>query len=245
MRMMKRLLIVEDDMYFRKYLKKIVELNYKEIEVLEVSNAKYALDLLEDENVDIIITDISMPQMTGVELIEILREKEYSVVIAVVSSYDNFEFVKRSLKAGAVDYLLKHECNVEDITELIGNCIQKIEQHIIVGTKIEFSDLTNTIISYVDENILEVITLHDMANKLGYSENHISKKFKADTGYRIKEYVNMCKIDYAKNLLKEGKYKVCEIAEKLNYTSDAYFCAVFKSVTGVTIKEFILNPNYS
>ena len=73
------------------------------------SNGLEAVPLIEKHHPDIIITDLKMPEMDGLELIRFLKEKEYPGEILVLSNYEDFDSVRSALLLGAADYLLKNQ----------------------------------------------------------------------------------------------------------------------------------------
>lgn len=118
-----KLMIVDDNKMFRYAFKQI--LNWKEqgIElILEAMNGLHALELLEDQVVDIVVTDMSMPEMDGVELIKAIKKKYPNIKILALSNFDDFTFVKEALKLGAKDYILKHEMTSSSLLEAIEEC---------------------------------------------------------------------------------------------------------------------------
>lgn len=111
-----RILIVDDDTMVRIGLKTVI--NWEEngfLLVGEAQDGQQALELAERYQPDIIITDIKMPRMDGLVLIEQLREQKNPADILVLSSYDEFELVKKALKLGAKDYILKLNLEPEEL----------------------------------------------------------------------------------------------------------------------------------
>lgn len=124
--MKKRVLVVEDDKFFRLAIKKYVNWQSHGFEVIgEAVHGIAALDFMETQTVDIVITDMSMPIMNGVELTQNIKLKYPDTMAIALSAYDDFEFVKESLKAGASDYILKQDIEKEDIAAVIGNAWKK------------------------------------------------------------------------------------------------------------------------
>ena len=121
------IMIVEDNKMFRFALKTMIDWENSEfVMASEAINGKHALELLNTVPVDIIITDISMPEMNGIELIKQVRVRYPKIKIIVLSHYDDFEFVKDALKFGAEDYLLKHDIESEDIMKMLASLKNKI-----------------------------------------------------------------------------------------------------------------------
>lgn len=125
-----RILIVDDDTMVRIGLKTVI--NWEDngfVLVGEAQDGREALALAKELDPDIIITDIKMPGLDGIELIRQLRAQNIQVEILVLSSYDEFDLVKQALKLGARDYLLK--LNLEP-TELI-RCLRAIASEAVLA----------------------------------------------------------------------------------------------------------------
>ncbi|MFH5183472.1 response regulator [Paenibacillus sp. TAB 01] len=95
--------------------------------VAEAENGKVAMDLALQLKPDIIITDIKMPLLNGVELISALREQLKETKFIVLSSYGDFDYVKEAMRIGAEDYILKLEMEPEPFAELLNKVKGKIE----------------------------------------------------------------------------------------------------------------------
>ncbi len=111
-----RILIADDDTMVRIGLKTVI--NWEEngfVLVGEAANGLEAMQLVQEKQPDIVITDIKMPGMDGIELIRQLRKQSAPPEILVLSSYDEFELVKQALKLGARDYLLKLNLDPEEL----------------------------------------------------------------------------------------------------------------------------------
>ena len=119
---MTRVMIVEDDYIVRLYLKNNIKWEDEGFEVVaEASNGKEALEKLHESAVDIILTDISMPEMDGITLIKRLRELYPEIKVVVLSCHNDFFYVKDAMKLGAYDYLLKHAIEPKNLLDVIKN----------------------------------------------------------------------------------------------------------------------------
>ena len=104
----RKILIVEDEVLVRCGLRSMVNWEKLGLDVIgDASNGKEALEIYEKEKPDIVMTDIKMPVMDGLELIRTLKEKNYPGEILVLSNYEDFDSVRSALLLGAADYLLK------------------------------------------------------------------------------------------------------------------------------------------
>lgn len=105
-----RVMIVEDDVLFRQNIEGMLDWNALGFTLCaSCIHGADALNRMEESAPDLVLTDISMPQMNGIELIRAIRQSYPLVRILVLSSYDDFDFVKEAMKLGADDYILKHE----------------------------------------------------------------------------------------------------------------------------------------
>ena len=118
---------MDDDPIVLVELKKMIDWDTLNCELIaEAGSGRAAVALLKECKPDIIFTDISMPQMSGVELINYINELDEGIKVVALSAYEDFDYVRGSLKSGAKDYLLKHQMTKESINELIKSMLQEI-----------------------------------------------------------------------------------------------------------------------
>ena len=126
---MYKLLIVEDDVAYRYAVRSLLGRAGDRYEFLpDAINGKHALEIMQKERPDVIITDISMPEMNGVELIKRVKASRPEIKILALSAYDDFAFVKEALKSGAEDYLLKYELEESDLGGMLDALCTKIDK---------------------------------------------------------------------------------------------------------------------
>lgn len=117
---MKKLLIVDDDALIRATLHTIVDWNELGYEVAgDAQNGEQALQILKKEQIDLVFTDMKMPVMDGIGLMQQINQMEKKPQIVALSGYDDFSLVRSAFKLGAFDYVLKEDICEKGITELI------------------------------------------------------------------------------------------------------------------------------
>lgn len=104
---MKRILIADDEKIERKGVISLIERENLEVEILEAKNGKEAYQLIKEKEPDILFTDIKMPFMSGIELVNKVRELSDKTAIVLFSGYSDFEYAREAIKNGALDYILK------------------------------------------------------------------------------------------------------------------------------------------
>jgi two-component system response regulator YesN len=126
---MYRVAIVDDEPVIRFGIKASVDWGRENVGLIgDFANGEEAWRSLESEPVDILITDIKMPVMDGLELTRRTLERHPRTKVIFVSSYNDFEYVRQGLKLGVVDYLLKPTLEPEGLLELVRKCLGQIEE---------------------------------------------------------------------------------------------------------------------
>ncbi len=126
---MLNVIIVDDDRLIREDLVHIIDWNLWGLRLVgQANNGLQAMEILKREEVDIVITDISMPKMDGITLIKKTMDMAKRPKILVISNYDDFELVKEALKNGAVDYILKYSIKKENIMAQLNQIKELIRQ---------------------------------------------------------------------------------------------------------------------
>ncbi|WP_158299318.1 response regulator transcription factor [Paenibacillus antri] len=124
-----KLMLVDDDPTVLVELKKMIEWDALGCTLAaEATNGKSAMELLQENKPDIVFTDMSMPNISGVEFINYIHELNAEIKVVALSAYEDFDYVRGSLKNGAKDYLLKHRITKENINDLIRSMIREIHE---------------------------------------------------------------------------------------------------------------------
>ena len=104
----------------------------------------------------------------------------------------------------------------------------------------KYTPILREIKEYVDLNFRDsTLTLKKLVAKFNITAGYISRLFKNELGVSFSDYIEQKRLDLALTMLKENHYKVYEIAEKVGYSSQHYFCTVFKKVMGCTPSDYM------
>ena len=113
---MRKALLADDDFLVRSYLKMLSSWEKAGFEIAaDVRDGEEALEILEQQELELVVTDIAMPLMDGIELIREIRKKYPDIYVIVLSCHDEFEYVKKAMKEGADEYVLKSTLNEESL----------------------------------------------------------------------------------------------------------------------------------
>ena len=125
----RKILIVEDEVLVRCGLRSMVNWEKLGLDVIgDASNGKEALEIYEKEKPDIVMTDIKMPVMDGLELIEKIREQDQSTRIVLLTCYEEFSYLMRAMKLGVSDYILKLKMKPDEIEKAMEKVCKELEQ---------------------------------------------------------------------------------------------------------------------
>lgn len=248
---MYNVVICEDEDIIRKGL--IFSFDFKSLNlnvVADFDNPLSCLEYLKDNKVDIIITDIKMPLMSGLDMIgKIENKKQYEFII--LSGYSDFECAKEAISYDVTEYLIKpldHKLlevalnkaisNLKD-KQLLNNAKYQVKDLSKVYKDIDSSDeLLQSIISFIKENYMNKIKLDDVAKELNYSVSSIKNKLK-ENDITFNTTLNSFRIYKAINLMSLTDYPLYKIAEMVGFNDYKYFCSKFKNYTGYSVTELI------
>ena len=166
------IMIVEDEELVRQGLTSLVNYEQFGMKVIDqAENGRIAWEKFQEQQADLLLTDINMPQMNGLDLAQLVREKAPSCHIIFLTGYDDFEFARKAIRLGADDYLLK-PFSKADIEEMLGKIKNKLDEErkkAQVETLVDqghSTELEEAIHSRLADSQL---TLKDLASQLGFS----------------------------------------------------------------------------
>lgn len=244
------ILLVDDNYDFLKFLSESLSKHYR---VLKAMNGRQALNVLEQEDADLVVSDIMMPEMDGLELCTAIKNDiRYShIPIILLTAKASEEHQLEGLSVGADDYIAKPfnmkvlKLRIDKIIEMnlarreIFNREIKIEPSRITITPLD-QQLVEKAIRIVEENINETeFSVEELAAHLNLSRSYFYKKMMKITGKKPIEFIRTIRMKRAQQLLAESQMQVSEIAYTLGYNSPKVFSKHFKEEFGISPSEFI------
>ncbi|WMN06926.1 two-component regulator propeller domain-containing protein [Marivirga arenosa] len=231
-------LIVEDNNELRNYLQNELKTTYK---VIVAENGKKGYDLAVSKLPDIIITDVIMPKMNGLELCKNVKAniKISHIPILMLSAKAMVSHKVEGLDAGADIYLSKpFDMNIllSSLAQLIKSR-QLIFNNLYTGVIKEGTQNTTSVDLKFIQKILLVINdniskpelnVDFLASKIFLSRSQLYRKIKALTGVSVNEFIRNVRLERAKHLINSGDDNINEICYKVGFTSPSYFTKCFK-----------------
>lgn len=230
----------------------IHQMEFLGCEIKGVNDPYDALVLCDVFKPDLIVTDVNMPGMDGLELMSKIRMNNHDCKFVVLSGYDDFEYVRQSMRCQALDYLLKPVIREElfgilskvahDIGEESDDHISALSEHKIREWKIDTekcSSKLKKLLAYIDSNYNKDMSLKHMSDISNLHANYICTLFKKELHLSFLDYVNSIRLKKSMNYL-ESKHKMTinDIAQILGYQTERQFFRMFKNMTGITPGQY-------
>lgn len=249
-----RILIIEDNEEFLDYLDKALSKTYT---ILTANNGVQGIEILHDEIVDIIITDLMMPEMDGLEFCKKIK-KDISlshIPIILLTAKTDIHSKISGLESGADVYVEKPvtiDFLIAQISSLLNNRYKLRELfsmkpftpiNSISGTKsdedwlIRLNDIINKNISNTEFSVDEMASLINMSRSLLYN------KLKTISGLTPNDFIKLIRLKKAAEMIASNQYRINEVCYSVGFNSPSYFAKCFQKQFGVLPKDFIEDNN--
>ncbi|WP_219838093.1 response regulator [Paenibacillus sp. R14(2021)] len=239
------ILIVDDEPRSREGMKKMLAAwAAGQYELLTADNGAGALRILGETTVDLMITDIRMPEINGLNLVTRMKETpmQRQPAVILISGHAEFEYAQQAIQLSVVNYLLKpvsKEKLIAAVEEALKSgeergrieLLQKMADPRLMDVtdgEAAFSDPVRQAIVYVETHFGAAVSLKEVAEHVHLNGSYFSALFKEQSGMTFSEYVARRKLQKAKELLLKTKLPIAEIAERIGYQTAKYFNKVFK-----------------
>lgn len=223
--------------------------------VLKAPNGRAALEILEQESVDVIVSDVMMPEMNGLELCsKVKSEIDYShIPVILLTAKTTLESKVEGLECGADVYIEKpfsikqlHK-QIENLlrlrqsfhklmASLSGNANQASAELAMTQRDCEFVAKIQEVI--VDQLADENFSIDTLAEQMNMSRSNFYRKIKALSGMSPNDYLKALRMNKAAELI-QGGTRISEVAAQVGFTSSSYFAKCFKAQYGVLPKEYV------
>ena len=239
-----KIMIVDDEPKIRRGMKTLLE-EQDGFEVIGIyDNAMSSLSDMAEKQPNVLITDIKMPEYSGLDLIEKIREKDKNLYIIILSGYGSFKYAQRAIRSGVYRYLTK-PTNPRELISVLREIELKIEGVNRTVSKSEENEsvevgnlLIRKALDYIELHYAEKIGLKTLSDALYISPNYFSDLFRRHMKVKFSDFLIEYRLKKACILLKKPEYKVSEISEMGGFRDSTYFSTVFKKTYNLTPLEY-------
>ncbi|MDY3917949.1 MAG: response regulator [Candidatus Limivivens sp.] len=238
------LIIVDDETKIREGIANLFPWKQNGFEITGLfPNGQLALDYLKDHPTDVVLTDIRMPVMNGLELSSHLARDYPEIIYVFLTGFQDFQYMRTAILNHASDYLLK-PIKYEELYACFENIRQQLDQKYHVqpaaqpeGGSAYYGKIISKVCDYLKENY-RTATLEEASSQVNLSPNYLSKIFKEKSGVGFAEYLNGIRMRKAAELLLDISYKHYEIADQIGYDNPKNFSRAFKQYYQMSPREF-------
>lgn len=239
-------LIVDDESYMIEYIKTLVDWDsYGFDRVLTAAGGSLARDLLNQFQPELLVTDIRMPKISGLDLSELIDEKGYPTKVIIISGYSDFEYAKQAMRYGVSEYLVKPVLK-DDFAETLERLLEKYftadAEAVPEKTEVlqDKKDVVEYVKKYICENVDRDLSLEALGAVVHLHPSYLSKIFKEVSDVNLSGYVTDVKMQKAAELLVQSDQKVQDVMQYLGYQKSQHFSKLFKERYGMTPNRYRL-----
>ncbi len=239
--------VAEDEMLIQQNIIKKIEASDTGFTVVgKAQTGIQALELINEYNPYLLVTDIRMPVMSGLELIEAARETHPDLDTIVVSGYSDFEYARQAIHLQVREYLLK-PVDPDKLKEALlslanSYSLKRNELKTVFSSDIssrspkEIADLMK---DYLIKEYNTDVNLNLIAENLNYSPSYLTKLFLQYHNMPPTRYLITLRLQKAKELMdRQPDLSISAIGEAVGYPDPGYFSRIFKKYEGVSPQKF-------
>ena len=197
------------------------------------TNSLTALEEIQTKRPDAVISDLKMPELSGIELLERLSVDVFRPLFVIISGYNDHKDVRKLFMTHGFDYLVKPVAD-RDLVDLLNRLADKIDYKVPIIEKQTSSQKLDEILHYMKEYSHMNHTLDTISKRFSISSNTICSLFQRHLQTTFSTRLNALRMEHAKNLLRETSKQIKEIAINCGYSDYFYFCRVFQKANGMS-----------
>ena len=238
-----QVLLADDEYYLRQSLLRCFEeLGSDDFHVIaEAENGEDALSIMQKTDVELVITDIRMPVMDGLELTRKIQVQYPKVLSVILTGYPDFEYAQKALRYGAFDYLLK-PVTTEALEDLLSRARTQLAQWYELPEEETAArsgeESVKLAMHYLQEHYMDTIDIGQLADQLGFNSAYLTRLFSKYAGVTPLKYLTNIRIKEARRLLADTSLPISEIGERVGYPDQFHFSKTFRKAAGVNPSAF-------
>jgi len=254
---MYKFLVVDDEEIVRRGFRKKIAWEEAGFEYLEpCKNGREAIERIALEHPDVVMTDICMPLVDGLEVANFIADQYPEIMVFILSGYEEFEYARSALRSRVVEYLLK-PITSQELSGLVAKLKTRLDQNTnrfneLAKSSVQsrnqalenFSTKSSPTMAmvkaaeareYIESHYAQKeLSIDEICRDLFISPSYLSRLLKRHLGKTFVDVLTEYRIEKAKNLLTSSNLKTYAVAEAVGINDPHYFSTIFKKVTGVT-----------
>lgn len=232
--------IAEDETKILNGLCKLYPWNSLGFEIkMKAANGQEMLNYLNNNHLDVILSDISMPVLNGIELAREIQQKNLDTIVIFLSGYADFQYARQAIRYNVYEYILK-PVKSQELINVFTQVRDKLDiyyKDCTVEKKNYYTALIEKINHYTLSNLADA-NLKNAADYIGISASYLSSIYKQYAEKNYSEFILEEKMKRACKLLNDGILKTYQIADQLGYDDPKNFTRAFKNYYGFSPREY-------
>ena len=249
---MKSIIIADDEVIERQLLRKQLLRGFGDkCDIRMAANGREVLELHKERAAKVLVLDIEMPGVTGLEAAEEIRKEDKSCSIIFLTAFDDFSYAKRAINIRAIEYLLK-PCDEGELINAVEEAFRAEEYNKqMLTSSSSGGDLKgpairddaddkdiNKALRIVEEEYMEELSVSRMASALGYTEPYFCRIFKQYYGKSFISFLTEYRIKKAASMLETDDISISRVGSLVGYADANYFTKVFKRSMNLSPSEY-------
>ncbi len=225
------ILVVDDEPAILDLHARLVRLHLPECRVLKAYNGREALAIMEQERLDLVLLDLMMPEMSGVEVLEKMREREMTrdVPVIVLTGQVFTAQDMAQLRQGVTAVMGKGLFSAAEVLAQVETALARNNR---LGS--EAQRVVRQAMAYIHEHYTEPVTREELARHLLVNERYLTRCFHHETGVTPMTYLKRFRVKQAKALLAKGNLSITEVAMATGFSDSSYFGRIFRQEEGIS-----------
>lgn len=235
-----KVMVADDELYMLEAMEKLFDWEKMGCKLIfKARNGQELLDRMKTETPDIVITDVVMPMVSGIDVSKYIYEKELPTKVIILSAYEEFEYAREAIQYDVCGYIIKTSV-IEMLPEVLKKTIKKLPKSLkqaVEEEKNDSSDILERLKKYIRLHYMEKLTLEQIANDIHANGSYLSRLYKVKNGQNLFDAINKMKLEKSKEYMAKG-YKIYEVAQMVGFDDVSYFSRVFKKYEGCSPREY-------
>lgn len=240
-----RVLLADDEITILQGIRELYNWKENGFEIINTAmDGITALNLTMELKPDLLIIDINMPLMSGLEVVSQVKEYLPDTMVMIMSGYSDAHYMRQAIQCQVFDYILK-PVMTDDLQKTLQRAKLQLMNRSCHSEQVkEEPEKTQTVsqqmVAYLNEHISEDISLQTLAEVFHLNPSYVSQYFKKETGMNYSTYLSELRMQKAKKLLRMTDLSITQIAEQAGFHDYRLFSRTFKQAAGVTPSQYRL-----
>lgn len=226
-------------------------------DVHKALNMDSAISIIKKTKIDILVCDIEMPNGSGLQLLDWIRDHKYDINCIFVTCHPEFDYMRKAIQLKCYDYVLK-PIDYSELFRIITILVKKLEAQsdgdenvdaVNWGRLTDYQikekeselceqNVEQKVKKYIRDHMMDSFSVPDIAKELNFNPQYLMRAFKNKTGFSIIDYITQARMETATHILKDTKIPIKDVAFMVGYSDYAYFTRVFKKECKMSPTEY-------